>query len=253
MDEVEWLACTDSHGMTRFLRDQASDRKLRLFAVACCRLIWPFLTDPRSQTAVEVAERYADGEATPQEADAALIDAWSASGQTSGAAWDGRRRPPRAAAGHEQLMGWWAGGSADSAAASANHDDAWGAAKDALIFARNGGTPFASSAPSAYPVEEGEAAQADLLRCIFGNPFRPSPPLPPAVLAWNDRTVPRIAQAVYDERRMPEGILDAARLAVLADALLDAGCDDEALLAHCRSAGPHVRGCKAVDAILGKS
>jgi hypothetical protein len=92
-----------------------------------------------------------------------------------------------------------------------------------------------------------------LLRDIFGNPFRPSPTLPPAVLAWNDRTIPRLAEAVYEERKMPEGTLDPARLAILADALLDAGCDDEALLAHLRGPGPHVRGCWAVDLILGKS
>jgi hypothetical protein len=51
---------------------------------------------------------------------------------------------------------------------------------------------------------------------------------------------------------MPEGTLDAARLAILADALLDAGCEDEELMVHCRSDGPHVRGSWAVDLILGK-
>jgi hypothetical protein len=97
------------------------------------------------------------------------------------------------------------------------------------------------------------AYQARLVRCIFGNPFRPSPPLPPAVLAWNDRTVPRLAAAAYDDRRLPEGTLDHGRLAILADALLDAGCDDEMLLSHLRSPGPHVRGCHAVDVILERS
>jgi hypothetical protein len=92
-----------------------------------------------------------------------------------------------------------------------------------------------------------------LLRDIIANPFRPSPPLSAVVLAWNDRTVPRLAEAIYEERQMPAGTLDPGRLAILADALLDAGCDDEALLAHLRSPGPHVRGCWAVDVILGKS
>jgi hypothetical protein len=49
-------------------------------------------------------------------------------------------------------------------------------------------------------------------------------------LAWSDGTVPRIAQAIYDDRKMPEGTLDTSRLATLADALLDAGCDNEALI-----------------------
>jgi hypothetical protein len=90
------------------------------------------------------------------------------------------------------------------------------------------------------------AAQCDLLRCLFGNPWQPSPPLPPPVLAWNDRLVPRLARGIYDERRWPD-------LPLLADALLDAGCDDEALLRHCRGGGEHARGCWAVDVILGMS
>ena len=89
------------------------------------------------------------------------------------------------------------------------------------------------------------AAQCALLRCLFGNPFRPSPPLPSAVLAWNGRLVPRLAKAIYDERRWSD-------LPLLADALLDAGCEDEPLMEHCRSSGEHARGCYAVDMILGQ-
>ena len=89
------------------------------------------------------------------------------------------------------------------------------------------------------------AAQCALLRCLFGNPFRPSPLLPAAELAWNDRLVPRLAQAIYDERRWGD-------LPLLADALLDAGCEDEALMEHCRGGSEHARGCYAVDVILGR-
>jgi hypothetical protein len=97
---------------------------------------------------------------------------------------------------------------------------------------------------------EGGGAYCTLLRDIFGNPFRPLPPL----LAQNDGTVQRLAQAAYNDRLLPSGHLDPARLAVLADALLDAGlpADDEILL-HLRGEGPHWRGCFAVDAVLGKS
>jgi hypothetical protein len=88
-------------------------------------------------------------------------------------------------------------------------------------------------------------AQGNLIRDIFGNPFRPSPPLPPAVLAWGDGTVRRIADGIYKERAFD-------RLPILADALLDAGCDNEYLLAQLRSEGSHVRGCWALDLLLGK-
>jgi hypothetical protein len=61
-----------------------------------------------------------------------------------------------------------------------------------------------------------------------------------------------LAQAAYEQRELPSGALDAARLAVLADALEEAGCTDADILNHLRSPSPHVRGCWAVDLTLGK-
>jgi hypothetical protein len=93
-----------------------------------------------------------------------------------------------------------------------------------------------------------EAAQSDLLRCIFGNPFRPLS----HKAAWLTPTVASLAAAAYEERDLSSGYLDAGRLAVLADALEDSGCTDADILAHCRSGGEHVRGCWVVDLLLGK-
>ena len=90
---------------------------------------------------------------------------------------------------------------------------------------------------------EGRNAQAALLRCLFGNPFRPAA-LPPAVLAWQSGTAVRVARGVYEAGRWED-------LPVLADALEEAGCDDAGLLGHLRGPGPHARGCHAVDAVLG--
>jgi hypothetical protein len=85
---------------------------------------------------------------------------------------------------------------------------------------------------------------ADLLRDVFGNPFRPAA-VAPTWLAWHGETVPKLAQSVYDERAFE-------RLPILADALEEAGCADAALLGHLRSPGPHARGCWALDLLLGK-
>jgi hypothetical protein len=90
-------------------------------------------------------------------------------------------------------------------------------------------------------------AHCALLRELFGPvPFR-AIKLDPSWLRWYDGTVRRVAQGIYDERAFD-------RLPILADALLDAGCDNEDMLAHCREQGAlHARGCWVIDLLLGKS
>ena len=87
--------------------------------------------------------------------------------------------------------------------------------------------------------------QADLLRGIFGTPFRPSPAIQPAWLAWNGVAAIGLARAIYAERRFDD-------LPVLADALEDAGCREDELLDHLRDAGPHARGCFVIDLLKGR-
>ena len=84
--------------------------------------------------------------------------------------------------------------------------------------------------------------QSDLLRDIFGNPFRPVAFDP----AWRTEAAVGIAAKMYDDRQF-------AAMPILADALQDAGCEDEQVLTHCREPGTHVRGCWVVDLLLGKS
>jgi hypothetical protein len=110
---------------------------------------------------------------------------------------------------------------------------------DAPAWKRDRSTPF-------WEAERKE--QAALTRDIFGNPFRPVVFDP----IWRSATVIALAQATYDDRILPAGALDADRLAVLADALEDTGCDNANILSHLRGPGPHVRGCWALDLLLGK-
>jgi len=240
MDEQTWLSSADPNSMLRWLtghgtpRQQphllATPRKLRLFAVACCRVVWDGtacphcsegfvwedywggvggkevrqrevwcpscrgtgkvggLTDPRSRAAVEVAERFADGEGS-------LGDMPPGSGGVV----------------------WWLG-----------LQDAAESARRCLIATAEMGVP--------------PATQAALCRCIFGNPFRekkcicgaPVPPSHPgrcekgaAILSWQGGTVVKLARKAYEER-------DWSGLGVLADALEESGCTDEDILHHLR-------------------
>jgi hypothetical protein len=92
-----------------------------------------------------------------------------------------------------------------------------------------------------------------LVREVIGNPFRPPPGVAPGLLAWRDGLVVKLAQAAYDERSLPDGLLDNSRLAVLADALEEAGCQNEEILRHLREQNGHWRGCWALDILLGKA
>ena len=207
MTEQKWLACTDPGPMLKFLGRKASERKLRLFACACCRGSWPLLTDARSRKAVEVAERYADGMVNER----GLRFAFSCAAD------------------------------AFAYAASAHTADAQAAAG-----AANAARPEAGYyARYVTPRKEHPGP----LRDLFGPlPFRPVTVSP----GWQTPQVVAQAQAAYDERELPAGTLDPTRLAVLADALEEAGCADQTVLEHLRGAGPHVRGCWAVDLLLGK-
>jgi hypothetical protein len=86
---------------------------------------------------------------------------------------------------------------------------------------------------------------------MTGNPFR-TVTIVPSILIWHGGTIRHLARAIYEER-LPAGTFDPFRMSILADALLDAGCDNEYLIQHCRSDTPHVRGCWMLDLLLNKS
>jgi hypothetical protein len=214
LDEADWLECTRPDVMLAFLRGKATERKLRLFAVACCRWIGAGLVPDETREAVEVAERLAEGQATAEEA--AGVRAVLEESLNTGTF----------AAGIEAV--------AARAASAALDPDPVDAAQ---YGARIGVVGHAVSRPA-------RQEKTELVREVFGNPFRPAV-VEEAWLAWGGGVVARLAWAVDDE-----GAWD--RLPVVADALEEAGCTDAELLGHLRGPGPHVRGCWAVDRILAR-
>jgi hypothetical protein len=225
MNEAEWLESTNPTEMLDHLRDQrvhvgkAGRRKLRLYGCACCRRIWELL-GKKERGWVEWAERIADG-APPltAEEDEANSGGVSVNAPLARAYLTWAARAPL----NRNVMN-----SAVMAQQCAVHAAELNAARGRDSVNQE--------------VAQGERrGQVALLLDVFGNPFRPSL-LPAAVRAWNDGTVGKLAQSLYNERAYD-------RLGVLADALTDAGCADDVLLSHLRSAGPHVRGCWALDLV----
>jgi hypothetical protein len=232
MNGEQWLACTSPERMLETLGDQASGRKLRYFLVACARRVLPPSPDEDMVEALATAEQFADGTATRHRLGLAR-SALKTNHPARVARWDplytaNIRSVPAWHATREQVV---------RAAREGANCCAWASTR----------SYFLGRVAMTYPQEE-LGAQAGLLRDIFGNPFRPVTVEP----SWLTPTVVALAQAAYEERGLPSGHLDPARLAVLADALEEAGAEDT-LLVHLRGARPHVRGCHAVDAVLQRS
>jgi hypothetical protein len=218
------------------VRTKVSDRKLRLFAVACCRRIGHLMKDERSQIAVTVAERYADGLATNAERQAAYQNARATrrGAHSVRHKWEGD---------DSFYVTYWA-----CHAAIAVIDPApISVAQNAEQVAFEAATAVASAAKLTAPArpearDDELATQRKLLRDIVGKVFVTSSVLDPT---WRSPKVVELAQQIYERRsfeRMPE----------LATALKEAGCDSRLVLNHCLLAKLHTRGCWVVDLILGK-
>jgi hypothetical protein len=238
MTESEWADSTDPQEMLTSLQGKVSERKLRLFAMACCRRAWHLFPEPDvgCQDVVELTERYAEEAAQSGEQARVYLPAAAASAAFAAAAIASSDDSPALSA-HAAFA-------ASSLTGSGYADDeamVWSVAADA------------AAADDANTDQTERRVQCALLRDIFGNPFRPHLALTPSLLNQNDARIRKLAEATYNERLLPTGHLDPARLAVLVDALLDAGCQDTELLEHLRGPGPHVRGCFALDLLLAKS
>lgn len=219
MTADEWHRCPRSDWMLLPLHEWSLanpataawlDRKLRLYTVACCRQHWDLFETDLFQRAVDAAERLANGRAD-QDQLASLYDAIMA-------------LPTPNAQSHciEELT---------------------------LRLIRESGIKCALAAALALGSITGwdnfqavAEAQAPLLRCVVGNPFRPLVFDP----RWRTPAVVEIAEAIDTDRTFD-------RMPILADALEDAACNYAEVLSHCRNDGPHVHGCWVIDELLGKS
>jgi hypothetical protein len=243
MTEAEWLACEDPTLMLSHLQGGASDRKLRLFAVACCRRViaWteyadeicgstefadgssePFNRGDDYRNAVLVSEQFADGEVTRAE----LGEAYERADDNMFSECDYCSGDPFR----------------DIASSKRKKLAEIPRLVQEMFYEFDHPTP---DTPRPYPADiqaqEESRAQTHLLRDIFGNPFRPVTFSP----NWRTDTALSLARQMYESR-------DFSAMPILADALQDAGCDSDDILSHCRGSGPHVRGCWVVDLVLGK-
>jgi hypothetical protein len=209
MTEAEWLACQDPTPMVEFLEGKVADRKLRLFAVACCQTYHTYFTDERSCAAIEVASQVADGTVEESERERAFVAAYSVATWT----YD-----------------------SDTAAEVAAYT-----CGDRVQL---NDVPWRVMRAFAFDIYQNPRhLTRRLLYDLFGPlPFRPVSADP----SWLTSTVVALAEGIYQE-------LAFDRMPILADALQDAGCNNEDILNHCRQPGEHVRGCWVVDLLLGKA
>jgi hypothetical protein len=242
MTENEWLASDDLRRLLRCLceqfrfdRDEKSHRKMRLFACALARTVLHMIPDDETcMGALVGSENFADGNIRVS----SMRKLWRAEKKERETYWPGH---------------WYDLNKLRRALS----DDHWGRnacwlSQAANEVGREETWKLRDAGASAQVRKEEDARlkQQHLARFrdIFGNPFRAISSNP----AWLTANVRELAQTTYEERELPEGALDPARLAILADALEEAGCDNADILGHLRGRGEHVRGCWALDLILRK-
>ncbi len=214
MTEMQWLRYQYPREMLQWLYSSGlPPRKFQLYAASVCRRSWDAIQCGAGREAVVVLERYAEGEATHAELSEALHRV-----PVDAEGW-----PPVDMAA-EYALGYI--GRADTALASLG-----------LMLRTDG-----KSDPGIVETFRLDPSRA--LWEVFGNPFRP------VYLPSQSSLVMALAKGTYAER-LADGQLDWHRLAVLADAVEEAGWCDQTLLAHLRTPGAHYRGCWALDAVLG--
>lgn len=230
MTESEWWSATEPRLLVDwlFFDALASDRKLRLFAVACCDLLRHLVANPDVLAALDLAEAFADeriDEAVLEVASRTLWEAYHARNNTHGCfeALSEEANDAECACLHTSLP--------EVSRDRDGHSDLYPRLPEAVgLVCRINSTPTSLGHLTC------------LLHDIFGPlPFRDIAINP----SWLTSDVQLLARGIYDDKAFD-------RMPILADALQDAGCDNEYILSHCRTEQTHVRGCWVIDLLLGK-
>jgi hypothetical protein len=208
--------------MLELLRGNASDRKLRLFALACCGRISSLIVDARSRQAIQYGEAAAEW---PAPIDSAALDSRSDHNAIRDGAFEAASGPDSDAA--ATAICTLPGGDERFRVEGAIQG-AW-CARRAVIAAGGDG-------------EKESACQCSIVRCLVGTVAFRRVGLDSA---WLTSTVTQLAKSIHEERAFD-------RLPILADALEDAGCPNADILNHCRASGEHARGCWVIDLLLDK-
>jgi hypothetical protein len=237
MTEAEWLMSADPDPMCRYLeKTHFAQRKPRLVAVAWCRR----LPDPSLRTALTLVELFADGMVGQED----LRRAERAANEIAHHGYDTSTPTTsvlyHAATAMEQAIYYDPDAPYTHHMTDVSRHIAYSAGYAAAPATREGWERDRLVVFQKAEATERQA-MAELVREVLGNPFRPVT----LDRAWLTSTVVALARQMYDAR-------DFSPMPILADALQDAGCDNEDILGHCRGPGPHVRGCWVVDLVLGK-
>lgn len=230
MSERHWLTCSDPRRLLAYLRANHVNRtkrgrkRLRVFGVGCARRVRQHMSE-RGRTWLDLSQQWCaeDPMTNPLRRQEFSQDSWL--------------NEPRTGSHREaaDFAAWFtlSPNAMESAAVPAHN---------AAMVMGILGTQTGRGGDD-YLAERTE--QTKILRDLFGNPFRPA-----LDEDWKTPNVVALTRAAYDHCIMPGEILEPERLAVLADALEEAGCTNAVVLAQCRGSRPLVRDCWFVDALL---